>query len=458
MPAKWLLLARNIARMFIWRSSVKCASTTRVTTDTRRPPWHLLRDRVTTLTNVWPSSSETSPSTIIAAANELPTFTFFPSLRAPSVRDLYTITALCTSSPTSAAAAAAHYGQLIGSPFKHFHGPDGTKQLASDPEVDLVVVSVKPPSHRTPILAAISAGKDVFAEWPVGTSLEQMEEIEKLAEEKGTTVVVSLQGRQSVAITKAKELVEHGTIGKVLSSSLITVPRELEYWGPVVAENHVYVHEPNSGPSLLEIMVGHQLDTFTHTLGDFRSVSVTSATMYPTSTVLPSSSHHSSENDEAPRTLHVSTADHVAISGMLSSGAIVSIICRGGYAETSGRQRLLWEIDCEDGSIRLEGNGPGFEEPLIRMRGPSLYLNGEKVEVERPKEKTGGIDDGSEAELSDLLRNEVVGWLEYAKEKRGEVEKGKGKFVRIAEAVKNRKLIKAIKESARNGLRVYLGD
>ncbi|KAF9499302.1 NAD(P)-binding protein [Pleurotus eryngii] len=352
----------------------------------------------------------------------------FPSLRAPSVRNLYSITALCTSSPTSAAAAAAHYGRLIGSPIKHFHGTDGIKELAFDPEVDLVVVSVKAPSHRTPILAAINAGKDVFAEWPIGTSLQQMEEIEQRAKDKGVTVVVGLQGRQSVAITKAKEIIQRKTIGKILSSSLIcTVPRELEYWGPTVAASNVYIHEPDTGASLLEIMLGHQLDTFTHLLGDFKSVSVTSATMYPTATILRSSPDNSPKDDEAPRTLQVSTADHVAITGMLVSGAIVSIICRGGYAETPGRQRLVWEIDGEEGSIRLEGNSPGVVGPLIHRHDPDVYLCGEKVVVEKPMEKIE-VDDGAEAELelAAVLRNEVVGWLEYAKEKMGDVERGKG--------------------------------
>ncbi|KAG9223628.1 hypothetical protein CCMSSC00406_0008511 [Pleurotus cornucopiae] len=382
----------------------------------------------------------------------------FPSLRAPSVRDLYTITALCTSSPTSAAAAAANYGQLIGSPIKHFHGPDGTKQLASDPDVDLVVVSVKAPSHRTPVLAAISAGKDVFAEWPIGTSLEQMEEIEQRAKDKGVTVVVGLQGRQSVAIAKAKEIIHRGSIGRILSSSLIcTVPRELGYWGPVVAAGNVYIHEPDTGASLLEIMLGHQLDTFTHLLGNFRSVAATSSIIYPTATVLPPSSNHLTENEEPAQTLQVTTADHVAITGMLASGAIVSIICRGGYAETPGRQRLLWEIDGEEGSIRLEGNSPGVVGPLIHRHDPDVYLCGGKVVVEKPTEKID-VDDGAEAELEleAVLRNEVVGWLEYAKEKMGEVERGEGKFVRIAEAVRNRKLIKAIEDSARRGQRVDL--
>lgn len=246
------------------------------------------------------------------------------------------------------------------------------------------------------------------------------------------------------------------------------VPRELEYWGPTVAASNVYIHEPNTGASLLEIMLGHQLDTFTHLLGNFCNVSATSAIMYPVATVLPpspSSSTPSAErgSDEIPpaRTLKVRTADHVAISGMLASGAIVSIICRGGYAETPGRQRLMWEIDGEEGSIRIEGNSPGVVGPLIHRYDPDVYLCGEKVVVEKPREKIDhgdGTGNGREPELEAVLRNEVVGWLEYAKERRGEVEEGSGKFVRIGEAVKNRKLIKAIEHSARSGQKVDLGD
>ncbi|KAF9499303.1 hypothetical protein BDN71DRAFT_1428056 [Pleurotus eryngii] len=211
------------------------------------------------------------------------------------------------------------YNQVVfSSSIKHTHSPDGIKELVFDSKVDLVVVLVKAPLHRIPILAAIGAGKDMFAEWPVAMSLEQMEEIEKLRKSSNSLGLLPpmWDDRQS--------------------SIKFIVPWKLQYWGPVVMENRVYIHKPNSGISLLEIMVqvGHQLNMFMHILGDFKSVSAMLVTMYPTATVLPSLLP---KNDKVPQTL------------------------------------------------------------------------------------------------------QVVGWLEYVKKWRGEVKKGKGKFVRIAEAVKNRK-------------------
>lgn len=125
----------------------------------------------------------------------------FPSFQVPSVRSSFVITALCTSSAASASTAVALYEEQVGSPIKAYHGPDGISQLVRDPEVDLVVVSVKAPSHKEPVLAAIEAGKDVFVEWPAGATLEETVEMEKQAKAKGVKVIVGLQGRHS-ATTK----------------------------------------------------------------------------------------------------------------------------------------------------------------------------------------------------------------------------------------------------------------
>lgn len=121
----------------------------------------------------------------------------FPSLQVPSVRPSYVITALCTSSAASASAAAEHYGRETGSAIKGYHGSDGISQLVVDPEVDLVVVSIKAPTHKGPVLAAIEAGKDVFVEWPAGSNLEETMEFQKQAKAKGVKVIVGLQGRHS---------------------------------------------------------------------------------------------------------------------------------------------------------------------------------------------------------------------------------------------------------------------
>ena len=95
-------------------------------------------------------------------------------------------------------------------------------------------------------------------------------------------------------------------------------------------------------------MLGHLLDSFVQTLGDFEYVSTTAGIIYPIAAVIR-------EGNKADSTIEVTSPDHVAFTGKLKSGAIASIIMRGGIKTTEGRRRFLWEIDGEDGSIRIEG-------------------------------------------------------------------------------------------------------
>ncbi|KAF4609193.1 transcription regulator gal80 [Pleurotus pulmonarius] len=339
----------------------------------------------------------------------------FPSFQVPSVRSSFAITALCTSSAASASTAVALYEEQVGSPIKAYHGSDGISQLVRDPEVDLVVVSVKAPSHKEPVLAAIEAGKDVFVEWPAGATLEETVEMEKHAKAKGVKVIVGLQGRHSATTKvvrvmlslrmsppstrglKIKDTIESGKLGKVLSSTIMgSMSRDSLYWGPQIGERSAYVYQPRSGATFAEIIIGHQLDTFTHVLGSFSTVSATSTIIYPTATVVDSKS-------TPPPTVHATAPDHVALTGILTSGALVSMIYRAGYESTPGRTEFLWEIDCEKGSIRVEA--PPTSGPLshlMNIHDLSVYVCGEKVEFEG----------------SGLLGNLAASWIGYLKEKR----------------------------------------
>ena len=62
-------------------------------------------------------------------------------LKAPDLSNHYTLTAVGTSSPESAKAAAKSHGIPVE---KAYSKPE---DLANDPDVDMVVVSVKVPSH-----------------------------------------------------------------------------------------------------------------------------------------------------------------------------------------------------------------------------------------------------------------------------------------------------------------------
>ena len=150
------------------------------------------------------------------------------------------------------------------------------------------------------------------------------------------------------------------------------------------------------GSSIDTIILGHLLDGFLQTLGDFEYVSTTTGTMYPVAKVIretnlqyvgtTAGTIHG--NKDIDSTIKVTSPDHIAFTGKLKSGTIASIILRGGFNAAEGRRCLLWEIDGKDGSIRVEGitTTPVDAAMLIaiwRSRyiyACSVYLNGKLVQ------------------------------------------------------------------------------
>lgn len=107
-------------------------------------------------------------------------------LPALSAVDGIELRALAASSEASAQAAGTAYGVPAYT---------SVEQLASDENVDLVVVAVKVPQHRELVLPVLKTGVPVLSEWPLAIDLREAEEMERAA---GTTrTFVGLQGRSS---------------------------------------------------------------------------------------------------------------------------------------------------------------------------------------------------------------------------------------------------------------------
>jgi len=116
--------------------------------------------------------------------------------------DKFTLTAVSTTSEASAVASAKKYSEELGHTVKPFYGD--TSHIAGDPDVDLVVVSVKAPVHKATVMPVIEAGKDLFVEWPGGVGLEEASAIAEAARKKGVRTMVGLQGRHAPSIKKVK--------------------------------------------------------------------------------------------------------------------------------------------------------------------------------------------------------------------------------------------------------------
>src|SRR3989454_6113859 len=133
----------------------------------------------------------------------------------PALRALpnYEIRALCAHSAESARAAGEAFGVR-----KVFSDHE---QLVTQPDVDVVAVTVKVPQHRELVSAALAAGKAVYCEWPFGRDLDDARAMAALAAEQGVRTVVGLQARQAPAIEFVQEPLSDGYVGEVLSTTMI---------------------------------------------------------------------------------------------------------------------------------------------------------------------------------------------------------------------------------------------
>ncbi len=125
-----------------------------------------------------------------------------PPLLALPLSSQYNILAVSTTNPTSAEASAAKYS-TANTTVKTYHTPES---IASDPDLDIVVVSVKTPNHVENATKVIDAGKDLFIEWPAGRGLKETKLLAELAKAKGIRDDCWSSGETECAVSQGEEI------------------------------------------------------------------------------------------------------------------------------------------------------------------------------------------------------------------------------------------------------------
>jgi len=89
------------------------------------------------------------------------------------------------------------------------------QEILAEKSIDAVVVATPDHWHRTMVLEAIRAGKDVYCEKPLTYRSSEGIEIMRAAQAAGRIVQVGSQGMSSQLQRKAKETIRAGKVGKV---------------------------------------------------------------------------------------------------------------------------------------------------------------------------------------------------------------------------------------------------
>jgi len=264
----------------------------------------------------------------------------------PAIQSLpeYEIRALSTTKLESAKAAA----KTLGVPRAY----DNTFELVNDPDVDLVVVTVKVPHHRELVTTALEAGKHVYCEWPLGNGLEEAIEMDRLAKEKGVHAVVGLQSRSAPIVNLVKDMIAEGYIGDVLSTTLIGSGMS---WGPIVEPGNAYNSDKKNGATMLTIPMGHTLDALCYCLGEFKQIGALMANRRTSTVIMPGGQR-----------IPLTAEDQVAVNGILTNGTFVSVHYRGAMCKGTN---LLWEINGTEGDLRISGTGGHLQLLDVKLSG-----------------------------------------------------------------------------------------
>lgn len=291
-------------------------------------------------------------------------------------------------------------------------------ELARDPEIDLVTITVKVPEHRAVVLAALEAGKHVYCEWPLGRDLAEAEEM--AASVAGDNhMAIGLQALSSPAVRQAIRLVGDGAIGRL---ETLRVFSPTAGWGSEAPPFYAYLQERRNGATLEAIAGGHTLAVVEAIVGPYREVDARNSTRLKQVRI-------QGTDEIVERTC----ADHMLVLGAHSTGCVSTVEVIGATAKAP----FSLELTGEDGWIKISGAHPGGYQVS------NLTIETSVAGVRRPAPVT---------ELKGAPANVGEAYSRLAVD----IRSGERSVPDFAAAVRLTRLLDAVDQASRSGTRQQL--
>lgn len=139
-------------------------------------------------------------------------------------------------------------------------------EMLQDPEIDLVDITLPTSLHAGAAVKAFAAGKHVMSEKPMAMSAKDAERMVDAAKKAGKLLFVGHCIRYWPAYARARELIQSGRYGKVLSARFVRLSL-LPTW----SWDNWLLDNPRSGGAALDLHI-HDSDFILYTFGMPKSV------------------------------------------------------------------------------------------------------------------------------------------------------------------------------------------
>lgn len=266
--------------------------------------------------------------------------------------DMVNMVGVSTSRPRTALRAAREIGC-------DYHTDNYHDLLARD-DIDVVDICVPNHKHEEIVTAAAQAGKHIYCEKPLSMTVAEGRRMVAAAKAAGIKTQLTFNFRYFPAITRARQLVEDGFLGRVFS-----------FRGRYFRSSYINPNKPLSwrlrkeiaGSGALFDIGSHILDTLYYLLGDFGSVQATLDTLIKERPVAPGATE-----------LGPVDVDDIALMNLrMRDGTLGQVeISRMG---TGSANDMQFEIFGDKGAMRFRSDDPSWLE-VYDVRDPDQPLGG----------------------------------------------------------------------------------
>lgn len=278
--------------------------------------------------------------------------------------------------------------------FAEVHGLKASTvdELIGDPSID-VVLNLTPPAAHAPVMrAALEAGKHVYTEKPITTTVAEGRELIAEADRRGLRIGCAPDTFLGAAYDAARGLIARGEIGRPLAATATFLVGGPDSWHP----NADFFYRAGGGP-MLDI-APYYLTAIASLLGPYRAALGLATT--------PTPERRFGVGPRAGEAFTVDVPTHAVAALQLESGALatvtVSFEAFGQYASGlvvhgSGGSLELPDANAFGGAVRIRnGNGEWkpveYESPGAKeTRGLGLDEMLEAIRDERPHRASGAL-------------------------------------------------------------------
>ena len=234
--------------------------------------------------------------------------------------------------------------------------------LVEDAAIDLVAITAPNSLHKPIALAALAAGKAVYCEKPLAATLDDARAMADAADASGLTTLVGFNYLKNPMIGLAREMVEAGEIGDLVSFRGI----HAEDYMTDPAAPYSFRNETVGGGVLLDLG-SHIVSLARHLVGGIDEVATVAATV-----------HKSRPTPDGPKT--VATEDHAHFLARFANGAIGDFTA--SWVTPGRKMQLEFELIGTNGSLVFSqerfnelhvyaaGDGPGRAGFKTLLAGP----------------------------------------------------------------------------------------